>query len=589
MANIDNSNNFFIKAPKFSWLKFSYSQEKLNDINFLKNQGVKSTIRNNKSETENNIESRSQSFIELTKLLTDNCQYGILDEYAGTKEERENEKKEKKLRIQKKQKEKMEEKEFEEKIKNEYVIVDKNVPNIPREEINRMQMQISQNQNQTIPLEKEDINVIDMKNTNPLEKIEINKTDKNFFNHVPFSAPIKSNKNENFKNEIKRSESFDENIIHINDPILENISNNNTICRQTKNVSILSNSNTSIEIKTPKTEVNDIEIFKAFLKGEYDPLKDEKYIDKYDNDDDDSDDEIFENRNQLEKFKTNESSTSLNVLLENINIKCSHENIPRNDSIESLESVEFDTKQDDSDDKNKGSWLSNISKSLQSWLNPKEEFEFHYFTKTDKDGNIKVLSVESIMELYDLDYSQALNIHDYVSSMIPTFPQNITGYTKYIEKLNKEISLKENKTLELICKNYGYKPIITRDLAIKLQSQLPYNIHNKFKWTIQFSLNSVNNEESSPNNTSNLSQLFFLWKYQNSKLKVFKPVDDCNDLIYSNDEFLSIGGNNDGQFALYLDKDLKNGHSYRNKTFKNKILSLFNDFYISDLELWTFD
>jgi len=118
MANIDNSNNFFIKAPKFSWLKFSYSQEKLNDINFLKNQGVKSTIRNNKSETENNIESRSQSFIELTKLLTDNCQYGILDEYAGTKEERENEKKEKKLRIQKKQKEKKEEKEFEEKIKN---------------------------------------------------------------------------------------------------------------------------------------------------------------------------------------------------------------------------------------------------------------------------------------------------------------------------------------------------------------------------------------------------------------------------------------------------------------------------------------
>jgi len=60
-------------------------------------------------------------------------------------------------------------------------------------------MQISQNQNQTIPLEKEDINVIDKKNTNPLEKIEINKTDKNFFNHVPFSAPIKSNKNENFK------------------------------------------------------------------------------------------------------------------------------------------------------------------------------------------------------------------------------------------------------------------------------------------------------------------------------------------------------------------------------------------------------
>jgi len=40
---------------------------------------------------------------------------------------------------------------------------------------------------------------------------------------------------------------------------------------------------------------------------------------------------------------------------------------------------------------------------------------------------------------------------------------------------------------------------------------------------------------------------------------------------------------------IFLKIDLKNGHSYRNKTFKNKILSLFNDFYISDLELWTFD
>jgi len=207
-----------------------------------------------------------------------------------------------------------------------------------------------------------------------------------------------------------------------------------------------------------------------------------------------------------------------------------------------LESVEFDTKQDDSDDKNKGSWLSNISKSLQSWLNPKEEFEFHYFTKTDKDGNIKVLSVESIMELYDLDYSQALNIHDYVSSMIPTFPQNITGYTKYIEKLNKEISLKENKTLELICKNYGYKPIITRDLAIKLQSQLPYNIHNKFKWTIQFSLNSVNNEESSPNNTSNLSQLLCASNNHGPCLIIIEDdnnyVNEINNTIKKNFFFL---------------------------------------------------
>jgi len=125
MENIDNSNNFFIKPPKFSWLEFSYSQEILNDINSLKNQDLKPS--NNKNQPTNNTfknfneiktESRSQSFIELTKLLTDDCQYGILDEYAGTKEEREKEKHEKEIKQQKKMEEEKEEKEFEEKINN---------------------------------------------------------------------------------------------------------------------------------------------------------------------------------------------------------------------------------------------------------------------------------------------------------------------------------------------------------------------------------------------------------------------------------------------------------------------------------------
>jgi len=34
----------------------------------------------------------------------------------------------------------------------------------------------------------------------------------------------------------------------------------------------------------------------------------------------------------------------------------------------------------------------------------------------------------------------------------------------------------------------------------------------------------------------------FIWKYQNSNLEIFRPVEECNDLIYSNAEFLSIGG-----------------------------------------------
>ncbi|KAG4095461.1 TLD-domain-containing protein [Neocallimastix lanati (nom. inval.)] len=410
-----------------------------------------------------------------------------------------------------------------------------------------------------------------------------------------------------------------------------------SIIKPLNDVSILSNNNiATIEIKTPLPKENSSDLFKAFLKGDYDPSKGDentntKPLKKEEEVEEDS--EFFENRNKLEKFKTSESSTSLNVLLESINIKCSAESLSRNDSLESLESVDFDnTKKDPRENDNDNSWISNISKSFQSWLNQKNDYDLNYFTRTDKDGNIQILSVSSIMQLYGIDFDQAINIHEYVTAKIPKFPQNITGYTKYIEKLNsKNASPKETRILELVHRHRGLKPIISGDLARQLQNQLPDNLRSKRKWTMQFSLNSLDNNSDSSKDILNLSQLLyasnnhgpcliiiqddnnyvfgafineelrndinncygtkecFIWKYQNSNLEIFRPVEECNDLIYSNAEFLSIGGNNDGQFALYLDKRLKNGHSYRNKTFKSKILSSFNDFYISELELWTFN
>eukprot|EP00833_Pecoramyces_ruminatium_P009984 jgi/Orpsp1_1/1184016/evm.model.c7180000087678.1 len=562
MANINNANNFYIKPPKFSWLEFSYSQDKLNDDKSIKNTNNNKTINIIKDEK---IESRSQSFIELTKLLTDDCQYGILDEYAGTKEEREKARQEKELKKQKRlEKENAEkenaEKEREEKDKNEE---EKN------EEENEIKKQEKKKENRQSIIEK----IV----TNSIGKIDFR----------PFSAPVNNNEKnlKIFENLIKRN-SFDNSTIQLNEPIPENNSSEKKAVSPLNDISIFSNNNnTTIEIKTPKPKENDLSHFKSFLNNEYDPSKDDDF--NTNNDGNNDNNEVSENNNRAEKFKTSESSTSLNVLLENIDIKySSDECIPKTESIDSLESIDFGSKKIMNipiEKKKDESWISNISKSFQSWMNQKTSNRFEYFTKTDKQGNIKILSVNSIMELYDFDYEQACSIHEYISTMLSKDSNDNTG-NKFNENFNKNINLRENKTLELIYKSSSINPIITSDLALKLQNQLPKNLHNKFKWTMQFSLSSINNSTDSSNDILNLRHLLdasnnhgpcliiiqdynnyifgafineelrndmsnlygsnecFLWKYKNSELEVFRPIEDCNDLIYSNSEFLSIGG-----------------------------------------------
>jgi len=101
MEYTDSFNNFIVEPPKFSWLNFAYHEELLKSKQQPNSDERNKTFYRGSGGGDEENDSRSQSFIELTKLLSDDCQYGLLDEYAGTKEEREEQKRLKELRKQK--------------------------------------------------------------------------------------------------------------------------------------------------------------------------------------------------------------------------------------------------------------------------------------------------------------------------------------------------------------------------------------------------------------------------------------------------------------------------------------------------------
>ncbi|ORX53657.1 TLD-domain-containing protein [Hesseltinella vesiculosa] len=80
----------------------------------------------------------------------------------------------------------------------------------------------------------------------------------------------------------------------------------------------------------------------------------------------------------------------------------------------------------------------------------------------------------------------------------------------------------------------------------------------------------------------------FLWKsVHNHSLKVY-PWTGANEyLIYSNQDFIAIGGG-EGQVGLYLHGNLFHGHSQRCSTFANECLSTTPQFECLDIELWQF-
>lgn len=635
MEYTDSFNNFIVEPPKFSWLNFAYHEELLKSKQQPNSDERNKTFYRGSGGGDEENDSRSQSFIELTKLLSDDCQYGLLDEYAGTKEEREEQKRLKELRKQKAEEKRREREiaEIEDKIKKECKALDELLDKANNQDNDTKEIE-EENKEKEEGVESDQMKKEQSLQNISLEKIDTDKLGKKDFNKVPYSAPVKSNREQNFKefgldatsiDKLNRRNSYDQYVIQLNEPWSDGISRQIASVRPMNSIAILSNNfTTSIEIKKPKSKDNDINFFKAFLNGE---------LSKEDlNNDHEEEKESFPScTNHIEKFKPNESSESLDILLENVNIKCSTSfDLPRNGSLESLESVDIGKDKSIQNDENNDSWISNISKSFQSWVNQKSEPSYELFTSTDKDGNIHIMSPSTIMKIYNVDFIQAQYLHEYVKNSIPNFPKYITSYTKYVEKINsRNLDSKDTRSLQLIYKNRNIEPIITGELALKIQIHLPMKLRAKDKWTMQYSLSSSSKtKEQSSQNLSDLieashnhgpcliiiqddnnykfgifvneelhnddiiygSKGWFIWKYLNSKLEVFRPnQNESADLILSNSDVFSVGGNDDGDYALHIDKYLKNGHSYRNKSLKSKSLASFDDFYISELELWTFE
>ncbi|ORX45610.1 hypothetical protein BCR36DRAFT_358156, partial [Piromyces finnis] len=669
MANINNLNNFIVQPPNLSWLNFTSQQGILNtnkstkENSSQKNKGIHISWRD-----ENKINCKSQSFINLTKLLTNNRQYGLMDEYAGTLQEREEVKRQLELKLRKKIEEKRERKiaDFEDKLREEYSKLDDETldnntnSNENSEDDENKENEFNENDDShDIRMDeniKEKEKIITSSLSNSLEKINTHTFNKKDFSCIPYSAPVKSNKEENLKDfglsntsleKLNRRNSYDQYMICLNEPMPDGSPHKIASVRPSNHITIISNNHTTlIEINEPKVRDEDTKLLKDLINGVFTHSDDQGQ--NQDQEDQEEDLQPTYN-NRVEKFKmTGESSSSLNVLLENVDIKChDHDLIQRNDSSDSLESIDFKDREDTQNENNNKSWFSSLSRSIQSWMYQRNEPEYEkYFTTTDNYGNIHVMSVDAIAQLYNIEYEQAVSIHDYVCSVIPKFPTYITSYTKYIENLNTNGGeSREAKTLELIYKNKSIRPIITSDLALKLQAQLPVYLRGVTKWTMQYSLSSLinsknnnnhdtdnNSHNNAINNNNNLIDLieasqnsggpcllilqddnnyvfgifinealhnddeyfginnWFLWKYNNSELEVYKSndIDDKNILLCNGDIF-TVGGVDDSDFALYLDKFLRKGHSYHNNTIKSKCLASFENFYISELELWTFN
>ncbi|XP_041104602.1 oxidation resistance protein 1-like isoform X3 [Polyodon spathula] len=70
--------------------------------------------------------------------------------------------------------------------------------------------------------------------------------------------------------------------------------------------------------------------------------------------------------------------------------------------------------------------------------------------------------------------------------------------------------------------------------------------------------------------------------------KVFKWTGDNMFFIKGDMDSLAFGGGG-GEFGLWLDGDLYHGRSHSCKTFGNHTLSKKEDFYVQDIEIWSFE
>ncbi|XP_051727924.1 oxidation resistance protein 1b isoform X2 [Ctenopharyngodon idella] len=71
-------------------------------------------------------------------------------------------------------------------------------------------------------------------------------------------------------------------------------------------------------------------------------------------------------------------------------------------------------------------------------------------------------------------------------------------------------------------------------------------------------------------------------------LEVFKWTGDNMFFIKGDPDSLAFGGGG-GEFGLWLDGDLYHGRTHSCKTFGNPMLSKTEDFYVQDIEIWSFE
>ncbi|XP_035249083.1 oxidation resistance protein 1a isoform X1 [Anguilla anguilla] len=72
------------------------------------------------------------------------------------------------------------------------------------------------------------------------------------------------------------------------------------------------------------------------------------------------------------------------------------------------------------------------------------------------------------------------------------------------------------------------------------------------------------------------------------EFEVFKWTGDNMFFIKGDMDSLAFGGGG-GEFGLWLDGDLYHGRSHSCKTFGNPMLSRKEDFYVQDIEIWSFE
>ena len=81
---------------------------------------------------------------------------------------------------------------------------------------------------------------------------------------------------------------------------------------------------------------------------------------------------------------------------------------------------------------------------------------------------------------------------------------------------------------------------------------------------------------------------FIFTFYNNERIKCFEAHHENDYYIYTDNDVISMGCSDDN-FSFLIRDDFLKGSSRYTKTYKNKCLSIKEEFFVTKLEFWTFD